>query len=86
MCREEACRCVGEIIGKGMSPKDKVALIDTLQLLERISQLTMHADSDEDFLEELAGMWGRGVHLEGALFTHLSKGCKYAGDREDSMG
>jgi hypothetical protein len=38
-----------------MSPKDKVALIGNLHLLERISQLTMLADSDEEYLEELAG-------------------------------
>lgn len=53
--REESCRCVGEIINKGMSPKDKVALIESLQLLDRIPQLTQSALDDEEFLDELSG-------------------------------
>lgn len=46
--REQACMCLIEIIGKGMNPDEKLALVKKINLIELLNMLISHVQETED--------------------------------------
>jgi exportin-T len=68
--REGACDCITGLVNKGMLPAGKIQLIQSLQVLERVSivKSSLPPSGEEDFLLKLALLVnGVGMALLGAI-------------------